>query len=613
MFTRQIGKILRGKATPLHLMLASVLGSMLGFVPGFWEGPGLIIALTLLLIVFNANLAAAGLVGLVAKLVSYPLLPVSFAVGQFLLDGPAQSLFKWMVNAPGLALFGFEHDLTTGAAAVGLIFGIVCGLIVIKIVTGFRRKMASLEENSEAFVRYTSKGWVKLLTFIFVGGGKGKNTYAQLAEKKFGNPIRISGAVAAALLIALVVIFQSFFSEQILTAYMREGLEQANGATVDLGKVEMDLRGGRMTIDQLAMADANALETDILRAEKVEADISANDLLRKRARLDRVVVSNATSGEKRAVAGRRIRGAAPLPLPPEPGEGKTIDDYINEAKVWKDRLAQAREWLEKISGSDEQQTPQQREETAKERIARQIRESGYASVVATHLIENSPTLVVSELVADGVKTAKVEGEIFDVRGENLSTHPSLLAEKPKISIKSRSDKIALLADFTPPAPGAKGDQLRFKYLGLPTDSISNSLAIGGNPSPISGGTMDVKLNGDWAAGGVGHIDLPLRVTLHDATITLPKAGASNVKELNLALGLRGPIDNPRIHIDDKQLADALAKAGATALANHVRGEADKKIEEAKTRAAEKIGGELDKAVGDKAKDALGKLLPGAKQ
>jgi membrane-associated protease RseP (regulator of RpoE activity) len=61
------------------------------------------------------------------------------------------------------------------------------------------------------------------------------------------------------------------------------------------------------------------------------------------------------------------------------------------------------------------------------------------------------------------------------------------------------------------------------------------------------------------------------------------------------------------------LADALAKAGATALAGHVRGEADKKIDEAKTRAAEKIGEKLDKAVGDKAKDALGKLLPGSKE
>ena len=40
MITRKIGKLIRGKATPTQLMLACVLGSMLGFVPGFAQGPG---------------------------------------------------------------------------------------------------------------------------------------------------------------------------------------------------------------------------------------------------------------------------------------------------------------------------------------------------------------------------------------------------------------------------------------------------------------------------------------------------------------------------------------------------------------------------------------------
>src|SRR5688572_4012243 len=121
MITRQIGKIIRGKATPLQIMMAAILGSMLGFTPGFWEAPGLIVALTLLLIVLNANLGVAAMVGLVAKLVSYALMPISFEVGRVMLDGPTQGVFKAMINAPGTALMGFEHYLTTGAAAVGLV------------------------------------------------------------------------------------------------------------------------------------------------------------------------------------------------------------------------------------------------------------------------------------------------------------------------------------------------------------------------------------------------------------------------------------------------------------------------------------------------------------
>ena len=608
MFTRQIGNILRGKATPLQLMMAAVLGSMLGFVPGFREGAGLIVALTLLLMVLNANLAAAAIVGVLAKLVSYALLPVSFAAGQFLLDGPTQGAFKWLINAPVFALFGFEHYLTTGAAVTGAAFGVVCGLILIKIVTAFRRKMVAIEENSERFVQFTSKGWVKLLAFIFIGGRKGKVTYAQLLEKKGGNPIRIPGVILAGLCIALLVVLQAFLSGPILTAYLHDGLERINGATVDLGNAEVDLKAGRMTVADLAMADPNALSTDLLRAKTVEADISATDLLRKRIKIDRVVVSDAISGEKRLIPGRRI-GPPLEPQPPDAGEGKTLEDYIADAKQWKQRLTQAREWLEKLSGPEE--TPTGDQETLKERIARQIRESGYASVIASHLKEDAPTLVVTELVADGVKSAQIEGEVFDVHGENLSTHPHLMSERPRISVKSRSDRIMLLADLAENAAG-QANHLQFKYLGLPTDSISKSLAVAGNPSPISGGTMDLNLSGQWTAAGVGHIDMPLHVTLHDTTITLPKAGSSPVKTMTLALGLRGPMENPRVRIDDKQLADSLAAAGANALAGHVRGEADKVVDKAKQEAAERIGEKIDNAIGDKAKDALGNLLPGKK-
>ena len=59
---RSIGKIIRGNATPLQLSMACVLGSMIGFVPGFVQGPGAIVVLLLLLVILNANLALAALV-----------------------------------------------------------------------------------------------------------------------------------------------------------------------------------------------------------------------------------------------------------------------------------------------------------------------------------------------------------------------------------------------------------------------------------------------------------------------------------------------------------------------------------------------------------------------
>ena len=91
MIVKRIPKILRGSATPAQMMMACVLGAVLGFMPGFMQSPGLIVLLVLLLIVLNANLALAMLVAGGAKLASLLLLPLSFGVGRFLLDGQVGS------------------------------------------------------------------------------------------------------------------------------------------------------------------------------------------------------------------------------------------------------------------------------------------------------------------------------------------------------------------------------------------------------------------------------------------------------------------------------------------------------------------------------------------
>ena len=158
--TRQIGKVLRGNSTPVQMMMACILGSLLGFVPGLQQAPGLLLALIFVLIILNANLALGAITGILAKLVSTPLIPVSYNVGKFLLDGPTQGLFKTFVNAPVLAFFGFEYYTVTGGQLVGLIFGIIVGVIVIKGMKAFRIKMADLEKNSEKFKKFSSNFFV---------------------------------------------------------------------------------------------------------------------------------------------------------------------------------------------------------------------------------------------------------------------------------------------------------------------------------------------------------------------------------------------------------------------------------------------------------------------
>ena len=147
----------------------------------------------------------------------------------------------------------------------------------------------------------------------------------------------------------------------------------------------------------------------------------------------------------------------------------------------------------------------------------------------------------------------------------------------------------------------------FQLHNFRTDSIAGQLAFAGSP-PFSGGTMDVVADGTWIGGGGGFVDLPLMVTLKDTTLSLAGRTATKISELLVPIGVRGPIDDPRITIDDQALTDALVKAGATEFAAELQGKIDEELKE--------VGIELPGGLGDTGdaiKKGLGDLLGGKKK
>lgn len=594
MISRQIGKIIRGNATPFQLFSACILGSMLAFMPGFGQAPGAILILIFALIVLNANLTMALLVGIVAKLAAIALTPASFAVGRFLLDGPTSGLLQTAINAPVLALCGLEYYTVTGGLLMGLLFGIVSGFALVRALTSLRKKMASLEEGSEMFKKLSGSTWSKLLTWIVLGGDAKKGSWDDVMQKKVEFPVRplgIAFVVLAGLLIFLVV---QFGKGPIMTAALQDGLEKANGATVDIGNAEMDFKENKLTLTGLAIADAANLDFDSLRAAKLEADIGTASLLSKRLKLDRVVISNADHQIKRDTRAYRV---GPLPEVSEPppakddGAGKTMDDYLNDAKVWKERLAKAKEWFEKISGpKDEDGNSQppapENKEAFEEWLARQIEIAGYNGVRAEHLLTAAPTFTIGELIIDNLKTAQLPDETIDIQAINLSTHPWLVNEEKSIVIKSSKDTVGATIQLGGRGTTNSGNAFNFHYRGLPTDQVAGSLKLGGEQA-LSGGTMDIVSNGSWRDANGLVVDLPLQVQLNNVNVTLPGgAGKQAIESLTIPIGIEGPMDNPRIKVESKAFAEIIKQAA---------------LAKGKQFLKDKAGKELEKVLGDKAK------------
>jgi hypothetical protein len=133
--------------------------------------------------------------------------------------------------------------------------------------------------------------------------------------------------------VAFVFLAGRFFAGDIVTSNLRNALESANGATVDLDGAELDLQEGRLTLTGLAVGHPNALDRDLFRAEKLGADVCGANLLRKRLQLDRVVITGATSGEARRVPGRRTATAAEPAKPMQWPDAKGLGDYLENAQV----------------------------------------------------------------------------------------------------------------------------------------------------------------------------------------------------------------------------------------------------------------------------------------
>lgn len=554
---RKIGKTLRGSAKPYQVICAAVLGGLIGFAPPLLHGPLYLAAALILLSVLNANLFVATVSAGACKLLSYLLLPVSFQLGLLLLDGPTRPLFRGLINAPVTALMGFDYYTTAGGMVLGTAIGAAFGVALVKLLRTFRKQMAKLEADSKKYHDWAGKGWVKALSWVFFGG-KAKQSYAELMEqKKLGNPVRPLGIVFAVLLVAFLFVVQQFGSGPVVAWALQDGLQRFTGATVDIEDAELDLAGGKMTVGRLAVADPNALDTDMLRATRLTADISTTDLLRKRVTLDAVVIEDAQAGVPRQFPGRRIGQPAPEPPPTDDG-GKTLEEWFETAQVWRDRLQTASDLLDRLRGMAD---PDEDRNTISDRARERAERLGYANVRASHLIEGAPTLLVRDLRIETIRTDWPEGETTDLHATNLSTNPRLVAERPRVTVASSARTVELDVTIAPRGSGKPTD-LMFALRNQSVDAALGAMDLG-SQSNFTGGTWSATLDGGWSGDA---LDLPLILALEDTVVALPSVDPVTLESLPIHFWVTGRLGAPRLALDREQFVQTLMDAGARQIA-----------------------------------------------
>ena len=598
-FTRKIGKVLRGNATPFQIMIACVLGSVLGFLPGFSRAPGLTVFVIVLLIILNANLGLALTTFALTKILSYLITPLTFKIGVSLMNGFAKKLFVYLINAPVFALCGFEYYLTTGALILGLIIGIIWGIFVVYTVQKFRKSMVSAGEKDSKIMAFTQTKFGKTLIFILFGKGK-KEDYKEILQKK-AFPFRITGLVFAIAIFAILFFTQQFLAGSFIKKYMKMGLEEANGATVDIGKAYIDLSEGKFIVKHIAICDPEHLDKNLFEAKEITADISSKNLLAKRLRLDNVKIIGAEIGSPRKKKGKLLK-----PLKVEEGKEnanyKSLDYYLSNAKEIKRKLKKVKRWYKKLSESAEmvKKYTGAEGETLEKRLKREAEALGYQNVIAKHLIRKSPTFAITKLTADNIKTYDIlKDETLKLFMKEISTNPNLSPVAPEIHIVSSRKTFDFNGVFAG-LSAKKGENIfDFSLNNLNTDKVLESIKLK-NQNTLKGGTTTIKGKGKIFEKNDVMIVAELTVNIENSTMNIPKLGEEKVEKLTFPIYLTGKLDNPKVKIDTKAIYSQLK--------NVWKDKAKEKLNKKKEKLEKKYKNKLNDKIKKKKKGLLKNLF-----
>lgn len=561
-----VRKFLKGGLSPAHVWSSVVLGFLLGMIPDYAASAGLVAILILcsFLIRVNAGLFALSLIG--SKTFLLLSLPWLFDLGHAAVHGSLSSVLVNLSQLPILAWFGFERYATVGALLIALPVSLLVAFIVNVGVQKMRQAGSGLEVNPK-FETFANSLLGRTTLSLMLGKAAGEGLGSALSKSV---PLFRwkEGLVAALLLLLLAMVFWQWARSDLKDTLVPV-FERANGATVDIDSLSLNLWTGTLDVTGLALADPSDLSVNSFAASELRISISSASLLAKRIVIKEISANEARSGMARATPGQTV---GPLIDPPaiSAPSAEELGGYVEEAEHWLDRLQQVQNWLKKWEGSipeGSDSNPKFGSPSYEEWLQEQIAQSGYTKSSFAP-IQNSYWPVVAKRVSmDSVRIAALPDKDLDLVAENLASNPKSLGLSPRIEMNSSDQLMSVVLELDE-VSGAGANRLSLSADGLDAESTLSSL----KPSisrQVSGGQIAVKVVGEFRYAGDGELDLDLLATLKGAELTV-RGRSIPVDELTVPVLIEGSFTAPKIRVDNKAIEDQVMGVAEDALRDEAR-------------------------------------------
>ncbi len=559
--------IFRGDLAATLILLSVLLGFWFGLTPGWY---GLHVLLLIIALVVNVHFGLFLLSAALGKALSLAAAPALYHTGIFVQD-TLGGMLAAAAQVPVLAITDFSRYAVAGALLLGPLVGLVLGAVLAIAVQTFRRTWLRLQEESDAFQRWRSKGWVRLLDRLLIG--KGVADVRGVLQRKT-RWVRWPGVILALVVVVASAAVVLLVDDAALAEHTARSLSAVNGAEVNVEAIELDLLAGQASVAGVQVTDPVKPAQNRVAIDRLDAQVSYWDLLFGRIVMKDVSVAGVTFDSPRAAPGKVL--TPPEPAEPEPFAPRRynlpdmdvaqLESYLADADAMQDQLASVSEWLPDDSAAAP--PSELAEPTVPEHYL------GYLAAQAD--VPPAPRIIVRTLNIDDVNVPLPQLGNSRVTCRNLSDAPIHAALPVTIEVSSKVHQTLLKAECRyDRASGGAEIAGSFKKVAL--TELQKALSSS-NPMVFTGGTASAVVTGRADRAGM---DLFIQVQTEDlqANATGAVAGLDAqiageafkvLEDLETTLRLVGPWREPRLAFDTEALAhafrDALVDAGKTELA-----------------------------------------------
>jgi uncharacterized protein (TIGR03546 family) len=260
---------------------AIFLAVLLGLLAGFVHGWNLSLAALLILVVFfNVRARLFFAIWLLGVVLSWLLVPMSYAVGRFALDRtPLGDLFGLLGDTGVVSLFGLDRYTIVGGGIIAVLLAIPAFYTIRNAIQRLRRKA-----TPDAPVAHTISVPRRLLRWLlsFDDSTPANHTGATLVR-----PLGLWAALIGTGVISMAVWW--IVPRRVETALLAS-LRDVNGAGVTAARVDLDFWGGRLQIDNLSFSQATEPAEDWLHIESAAARFDVIAMLQGRVSIDQLEI-----------------------------------------------------------------------------------------------------------------------------------------------------------------------------------------------------------------------------------------------------------------------------------------------------------------------------------